>query len=119
MNGEPSYIFVDRRASSGKFLSVRNGGIPMTVHFLNYLEDLLVGQTASYTKTFTDEDLTAFAQASHDDNPVHFDEEFAARDAVRRTRRPRHAHGVADFGGPRQVSSRTGVHLYDAEPALL
>jgi 3-hydroxybutyryl-CoA dehydratase len=50
----------------------------MTVHFLNYLEDLLVGQTASYTKTFTEGDLAAFAQASHDDNPVHFDEEFAA-----------------------------------------
>jgi 3-hydroxybutyryl-CoA dehydratase len=50
---------------------------PMTVHFLNYLEDLLVGQTASYTKTFTEQDLTAFADATHDNNPVHFDEEFA------------------------------------------
>jgi 3-hydroxybutyryl-CoA dehydratase len=51
--------------------------ITMTVHFLNYLEDLLVGQTASYTKTFTEQDLTAFADATHDNNPVHFDEEFA------------------------------------------
>ena len=45
--------------------------------FLNHLEDMSVGQTASYSKAFTEKDLLLFAEASHDDNPVHLDEEFA------------------------------------------
>ncbi len=49
----------------------------MTVTFLNYLEGIFVGQSASYTKTFSEADLLLFAEASHDDNPVHLDEEFA------------------------------------------
>lgn len=49
----------------------------MGVAFLNYLEDMVVGQTASYSKTFTENDLLLFAEASHDYNPVHLDEEFA------------------------------------------
>jgi 3-hydroxybutyryl-CoA dehydratase len=49
--------------------------VPVT--FLNYLEDMIVGQTASYAKAFSEKDLLLFAEASHDDNPVHLDEEFA------------------------------------------
>ena len=49
----------------------------MPVRFLNYLEDMIVGQTASYAKAFSEKDLLLFAEASHDDNPVHLDEEFA------------------------------------------
>ena len=44
---------------------------------LNHLEDMSVGQMASYSKAFTEKDLLLFAEASHDDNPVHLDEEFA------------------------------------------
>jgi 3-hydroxybutyryl-CoA dehydratase len=47
------------------------------VKFLNYLEDMTVGQTASYAKAFSEKDLLLFAEASHDDNPVHLDEDFA------------------------------------------
>jgi len=49
----------------------------MQVRFLNYLEDMTVGQTASYSKAFTEKDLLLFAEACHDDNPVHLNEEFA------------------------------------------
>ena len=49
----------------------------MAVEFLNYLEGIFVGQSASYTKAFTENDLLLFAEASHDNNPVHLDEEFA------------------------------------------
>lgn len=49
----------------------------MPVTFLNYLEDMTVGQSASHTKSFSEKDLLLFAEASHDDNPVHLDEEFA------------------------------------------
>jgi 3-hydroxybutyryl-CoA dehydratase len=49
----------------------------LSVTFLNYLEDMIVGQTDSYAKAFSEKDLLLFAEASHDDNPVHLDEEFA------------------------------------------
>lgn len=49
----------------------------MTVKFLNFLEDIQVGQSASHSKAFSDEDLRQFAVVSHDDNPVHLDEAFA------------------------------------------
>lgn len=39
---------------------------------------LYVGQTAEFSKTFSAEDLAAFAEASGDHNPVHLDETFAA-----------------------------------------
>ena len=37
------------------------------------------GQTASYTKTVTDEDVRAFAKVTGDENPVHLNDAFAAR----------------------------------------
>ena len=49
----------------------------MSVKFLNFLEDIQIGQSASHSKAFSDEDLRLFARATHDDNPVHLDEEFA------------------------------------------
>ncbi|WP_293267898.1 MaoC family dehydratase [Neptunomonas sp.] len=43
-----------------------------------YLEDLEVGQTASYAKTITEADVVLFAGISGDDNPVHINAEYAA-----------------------------------------
>lgn len=40
-------------------------------------QDLQVGQSASVTKTVTEDDLQKFADVSLDTNPVHFDEEYA------------------------------------------
>ena len=42
------------------------------------ISDMYVGQSASFTKTVTEGDVKAFALISGDNNPVHFDEEFAA-----------------------------------------
>lgn len=39
---------------------------------------LSVGQTAAFSKTFTEADIMAFAAASGDHNPVHIDETYAA-----------------------------------------
>jgi 3-hydroxybutyryl-CoA dehydratase len=36
-----------------------------------------VGMTATRSKTFTDEDVRAFAQISGDANPIHLDDEYA------------------------------------------
>jgi len=41
------------------------------------MEDLSVGQTATYTKTVTEDDIVKFAEISGDDNPVHLDQAFA------------------------------------------
>jgi 3-hydroxybutyryl-CoA dehydratase len=42
------------------------------------IEDFEVGQSASFTKTFTDEDVRRFIEITGDSNPLHVDEEFAA-----------------------------------------
>lgn len=42
-----------------------------------YIEDLSVGQTASYAKTITEADVVLFAGITGDDNPVHINQEFA------------------------------------------
>ena len=36
-----------------------------------------IGDSASLTKTFTDQDVRSFAVISGDNNPVHLDEEYA------------------------------------------
>ena len=44
-----------------------------------YFDEISVGQKASYTRTVTDADIKAFAAVSGDDNPVHLDADFAAK----------------------------------------
>lgn len=44
-----------------------------------YIEDLEPGMSASIAKAFSDRDLAAYAKLSMDDNPLHLNEEFAAR----------------------------------------
>jgi acyl dehydratase len=43
-----------------------------------------VGSRATWTRTFTADDVEAFARLSGDRNPLHFDGEFAARTRVGR-----------------------------------
>jgi len=51
---------------------------------------LTIGATASRTRTITDEDVRAFAQASGDTNSIHLDEAYAAQTPFKR----RIAHGM-------------------------
>lgn len=51
---------------------------------------LEIGMRASRTKTITDADVQAFAQASGDTNPIHLDDEYAAATQFGR----RIAHGM-------------------------
>lgn len=53
-------------------------------------DEITIGQTASITKTLTDEDTKLFAAASGDVNPVHLDEEFAKTTMFKQ----RIAHGM-------------------------
>jgi 3-hydroxybutyryl-CoA dehydratase len=59
-----------------------------------FLEDLAVGQTASYAKTVTEADIVLFAGVSGDTNPVHLDQEFAAQTMFK----GRIAHGMLSAG---------------------
>ena len=43
------------------------------------IEDFEIGQRASFTKTFTDEDVRRFVEITGDRNPLHVDDEFAAK----------------------------------------
>lgn len=43
------------------------------------IEDFEPGQHASFSKTFRDEDVRRFIQITGDTNPLHVDDEFAAR----------------------------------------
>jgi 3-hydroxybutyryl-CoA dehydratase len=52
--------------------------------------NLQVGQSAEVSKTITDDDIRAFAELSGDRNPVHLDDEYAARSRFGR----RVAHGM-------------------------
>ncbi|HWS55548.1 MAG TPA: MaoC family dehydratase [Pyrinomonadaceae bacterium] len=51
---------------------------------------LQVGRSAEVSKTITDEDIEAFAALTGDRNPVHLDDEYAARSRFGR----RIAHGM-------------------------
>ncbi|MEH6825375.1 MAG: MaoC family dehydratase [Motiliproteus sp.] len=59
-----------------------------------YLEDLSVGQSASYAKTITDADVVLFAGITGDDNPVHLNAEYAAETMFKQ----RIAHGMFSAG---------------------
>lgn len=56
----------------------------------HYLEDLSLGQSASYTRTITEGDIQQFGAVSGDLNPLHFDEDYAKTTIFR----GRIAHGM-------------------------
>lgn len=60
----------------------------------HFIEDLSVGQSASYTKTVTEADIVKFAEVSGDNNPVHLDEAFAQSTMFK----GRIAHGMLSAG---------------------
>jgi 3-hydroxybutyryl-CoA dehydratase len=59
-----------------------------------YYEDLKPGQSASMEKTVTEKDIQAFAEATGDFNPLHFDEDYARNTIFR----GRVAHGALSIG---------------------
>lgn len=54
------------------------------------IEEIQPGQSASWQRTVTDDDIRRFAALSGDDNPVHLDEAFAAKTRFK----GRIAHGM-------------------------
>ena len=69
-----------------------------------FLEDLSVGQSAELTRVVGEGDLTAFADLTGDDNPVHLDEAFARTTSFG----GRIAHGMLSAG---YISAVIGTRL--------
>ena len=69
-----------------------------------FLEELSVGQTATFSKKVTEDLIRAFAEVCGDHNPVHLDAEFAKTTVFKE----RIAHGML---GASFISTAIGVHL--------
>ena len=63
-----------------------------------------IGDSASITKTFSDEDVRSFAEISGDKNPVHLDDEYAAQTQFKK----RLVHGMLTAG---LISAVLGTEL--------
>lgn len=68
------------------------------------LAELTIGDSASVTRTLTQDDIDAFARISGDDNPAHVDPDWAASSVFK----ARVAHGVLTAG---LVSAALGTEL--------
>ncbi len=68
------------------------------------IDRLAVGDTASVTRTFSREDVEAFARISGDDNPAHVDDGYVGVTG----RRGRLVHGVLEAG---LISAVVGTRL--------
>ena len=68
----------DRRAT-GAELGHRKPEIVVDVYVRERIDDFQPGQRASFTKTFTEEDVERFVAITSDTNPLHVDEVFVAR----------------------------------------
>jgi len=80
-------------------------------------EEMTVGQTASYTRAVTEEDVLLFAAVSGDTNPVHLDEEFASGTQFK----GRIAHGMYTAGLisaaiAMELPQRVTVEIVETEP---
>lgn len=67
-------------------------------------DELTIGQSASMTRTVSDEDVKAFSMVTHDYNAVHLDEAYAGGTSFKR----RIAHGMWTAG---LVSSLLGTRF--------
>jgi 3-hydroxybutyryl-CoA dehydratase len=78
----------------------------------HYIDDLQVGQSATYTRTITEADVQQFGAVSGDLNPLHFDEEYAKTTIFR----GRIAHGMLSLS---YVSTVLGTQLPGAGSIFL
>src|SRR6266566_9216073 len=78
----------------------------------HYLEDLTIGQSATYTRTITESDIQQFGAVSGDLNPLHFDDEYARTTIFR----GRIAHGMLSLS---YLSTVLGTQLPGAGSIFL
>ena len=78
----------------------------------HYIEDLTIGQAATYTRTITEADIQQFGAVSGDLNPLHFDDEYAKTTIFR----GRIAHGMLSLS---YLSTVLGTQLPGAGSIFL
>ena len=78
----------------------------------HYIEDLTIGQAATYTRTITESDIQQFGAVSGDLNPLHFDDEYAKTTIFR----GRIAHGMLSLS---YLSTVLGTQLPGAGSIFL
>ena len=78
----------------------------------HYIEDLTIGQSASYARTVTESDVQQFGAVSGDLNPLHFDDEYAKTTIFR----GRIAHGMLSLS---YLSTVLGTQLPGAGSIFL
>jgi 3-hydroxybutyryl-CoA dehydratase len=71
-----------------------------------YLDELQVGETASFAKTFTDADVSLFAAMTHESHPLHLDASYAQEREEPRTIPPML---LASFAVSSLLASLVGV----------
>ena len=84
----------------------------MTALVTYYIEDLTVGQSATYSRTVTEADIQQFGAVSGDMNPLHFDEDYAKTTIFR----GRIAHGMLSLS---YLSTVLGTQLPGAGSIFL
>jgi acyl dehydratase len=67
------------RGVTGAELGHRRPEIVVDLYVRERIDDFAVGQRASFTKTFTEDDLQHFIAITNDHNQLHTDEEYARR----------------------------------------
>ena len=67
------------RRTNGVELGHRRPHIVVDLFLRDRIDDFTAGQHATFTKTFTDDDVQRFVEITGDTNPLHVDDEFASR----------------------------------------
>jgi 3-hydroxybutyryl-CoA dehydratase len=80
-------MFAFAKSGARRVMTTNGNGAATKGYFF---EDLAVGMEASYARTITSEDISAFAEISGDTNPVHLDDAYAAGTMFKK----RIAHGL-------------------------
>ncbi len=79
----------------------------LSAGFISAALGIKVGDTASFEKRVSEEDIVAFAHATGDEQPLHLDDSYAAKTRFKR----RVAHGMLSAG---LISAALGTKLANA-----
>ena len=98
-------VMILKRLLSDALLRCSSTKSASAIMWRNTIRKLTVGDKASITRTFTEEDVAKFADLTGDHNPLHLDKDFAAEMMFKRPV----VHGVLNLG---VVSAVLGKNLY-------
>ena len=77
-------------------------------------DELEVGTTGSFSKTLGEREIVLYAETSGDNNPLHFDEDYAGQTDVQGTYRAWHVVSGVDIYLHRHCHAGAWQYLYGA-----